>query len=73
MIVFAVLGWIIPGNIFGSDSADAFMMACIPVIVFYVNLWRKEKGDDKKGMVLCCLSLPYLLSSGQFIIKTQQV
>ena len=50
MIVFAVLGWIIPGNIFGSDSADAFMMACIPVIVFYVNLWRKEKGDDKKGI-----------------------
>jgi len=50
MIVFAVLGWLIPGNLFGSDSADAFMMACIPVIVFYVNLWRKEKGDDKKGI-----------------------
>lgn len=50
MIVFAVIGWMIPGNIFGSDSADAFMFACIPVIVFYINLWRKEKGDDKKGI-----------------------
>jgi proton-dependent oligopeptide transporter, POT family len=50
MIVFAILGWLIPGNIFGSDSADAFIFACIPVIAFYINLWRKEKGDDKKGI-----------------------
>ncbi len=48
MIVFAIIGWILPGNIFGSDSADAFIFACLPVIVFYVNLWRKEQGDDKK-------------------------
>ena len=50
MLIFAALGWIIPGNVFGSDSADAFIFACIPVIFFYVNLWRKEKGDDKKGI-----------------------
>ncbi|MEO7309823.1 MAG: peptide MFS transporter [Chitinophagaceae bacterium] len=50
MIVFAVIGWIIPGNLFGSDSADAFMFACVPVITFYVNLWRKEKGTDKKAI-----------------------
>jgi proton-dependent oligopeptide transporter, POT family len=50
MIVFAGLGWFIPSNIFGSDSADAFIFACIPVIAFYVNLWRKEKGEDKKGI-----------------------
>jgi len=50
MIIFAVLGWIIPKNIFGSDSADAFIFACVPVIVFYVNLWRKEKGEDRKGI-----------------------
>lgn len=47
-IVFAVIGYFIPGNIFGSDTADAFMFACIPVIAFYINLWRKEKGEDKK-------------------------
>ncbi|MFN8289216.1 MAG: peptide MFS transporter [Chitinophagaceae bacterium] len=50
MIIFAVIGWIIPKNIFGSDSADAFIFACIPVIYFYVGLWRKEKGTDKKGI-----------------------
>jgi len=50
MIVFAFLGWIVPGNIFGSDSADAFIFACVPVIAFYVNLWRKEKSDDRKGI-----------------------
>ncbi len=50
MLVFAALGWIIPGNIFGSDSADAFIFACIPVIAFYINLWRKESGQDKKGI-----------------------
>ena len=50
MVIFAALGWIIPGNFFGSDSADAFIFACVPVIFFYVNLWRKEKGDDKKGI-----------------------
>lgn len=50
MIIFAALGWIIPGNVFGSDSADAFIFACVPVIVFYINLWRKEKSDDKKGI-----------------------
>jgi len=48
MIVFAVIGWILPGNIFGSDSADAFIFACLPVIAFYINLWRNEKGEDKK-------------------------
>lgn len=47
-IAFAVIGYFIPGSIFGSDTADAFMFACIPVIAFYINLWRKEKGDDKK-------------------------
>jgi len=59
MIIFAAIGWIIKGttsstnpngNIFGSDSADAFMFACIPVIFFYVNLWRKGNQQEKKGI-----------------------
>ncbi|MBS1633479.1 MAG: peptide MFS transporter [Bacteroidetes bacterium] len=50
MIIFAVIGWIIPGNIFGSDSADAFILACVPVIIFYTNLWRKGNAEDKKGI-----------------------
>lgn len=50
MIIFAIIGWIIPGNLFGSDSADAFIFACVPVIIFYANLWRKGNAEDKKGI-----------------------
>jgi len=50
MIVFGVIGWIIPGNLMGSDSNDAFIAACLPVIYFYVNLWRKGSPEDKKGI-----------------------
>jgi proton-dependent oligopeptide transporter, POT family len=50
MIVFGIVGWIIPGNIMNSDSNDAFIFACIPVIFFYVNLWRKGNAEDKKGI-----------------------
>ena len=50
MIIFGVIGWIIPGNIMNSDSNDAFIFACLPVIFFYVNLWRKGDAADKKGI-----------------------
>jgi proton-dependent oligopeptide transporter, POT family len=59
MIIFAILGWLIKGttssqnpngNIFGTDSADAFMFACIPVVFFYVNLWRKAHQQEKKAI-----------------------
>ncbi len=49
-IIFAVIGWIIPGNVFGSNSNDAFIFACIPVISFYVSLWKKSAGQDKKSI-----------------------
>ncbi len=49
-IVFAVIGWIIPGDMFGSNSNDAFIFACIPVISFYVSLWKKSAGQDKKSI-----------------------
>ncbi|QNL47764.1 peptide MFS transporter [Olivibacter sp. SDN3] len=47
MLLFGVLGWFIPGNIFGSDSTDAFIVACVPVIGFYVSLLLKSKKEDK--------------------------
>lgn len=50
MIVFGIIGWIIPGNIMGTDSNDAFVFACLPVIYFYVNLWLKGNAEDKKGI-----------------------
>lgn len=47
-IVAGAIGWLIPGNIFGSDSTDAFIFACIPVILFYVSLYVRVKSEDKK-------------------------
>ncbi|MDY3338933.1 peptide MFS transporter [Riemerella anatipestifer] len=46
-ILVGVLGWFIPGNIFGADSTDAFIFACIPVIIFYVSLYVKANKEDK--------------------------
>ncbi|KUG13125.1 amino acid transporter [Elizabethkingia sp. HvH-WGS333] len=47
-IVAGVIGWVIPGNIFGSDNTDAFIFACIPVIYFYISLYFKAKPDEKR-------------------------
>jgi len=47
--VFAgFIGWIIPGNILGSDTTDAFIFAVIPVIGFYASLYFKANTDDKR-------------------------
>ena len=50
MIVFGVIGWVLPGNIFGSDSNDSFILACVPVIYFYFHLWRTGNREDKKSI-----------------------
>lgn len=56
-IVAGVLGWLIMGvtsssnpggNIFGSDSTDAFIFACIPVIYFYSSLYFRAEKSEKR-------------------------
>lgn len=47
-IVAGFIGWMIPDNIFGSDSTDAFIFACIPVIYFYIMLYVKANAEDKR-------------------------
>lgn len=47
-IVAGVLGWLIPGNIFKSDSNDAFIFACIPVIWFFASLYFRANETDKR-------------------------
>ncbi|MGZ5210671.1 MAG: peptide MFS transporter [Kaistella sp.] len=47
-IVAGIIGWIIPGNVFGSDSTDAFIFACLPVVYFYVMLYVKANSEDKR-------------------------
>lgn len=47
-VVAGVLGWLIPGNIFQSDSNDAFIFACLPVIYFYASLYFRATPDEKR-------------------------
>ncbi len=47
-LISGAIGWFIPGNIMGSDSNDAFIFACVPIIIFYFSLWYNAKGFDKK-------------------------
>ena len=54
-IVAAIIGWVVPSMLFhntimGSKANDAFIFACLPIIAFYVSLWVKAKGQDKKGI-----------------------
>ncbi|WP_042721828.1 peptide MFS transporter [Flavobacterium sp. B17] len=49
-IIAGIIGWVIPGNIFGSDSTDAFIFACIPVIYFYASLYFKAKPEEKSSI-----------------------
>ena len=46
-IIFATLGWLIPNNIFGADSTDAFIFLSIPLIGFYFNIWRSADAKEK--------------------------
>ncbi|HEY0354657.1 MAG TPA: oligopeptide:H+ symporter [Flavisolibacter sp.] len=47
-VVAGIIGWLIPGSLVGSDSTDAFIFACIPVIYFYSSLYFKAKPDEKR-------------------------
>ena len=57
--VFGAIGWLIKGvasdanvnsSIFGSDSTDAFIFACIPIVLFYGSLYFKAKKEDKRSI-----------------------
>jgi len=48
--VVGIAAWMIPGNLLGSDSTDAFIFATIPVVVFYVGLWIRAAVDDKRQL-----------------------
>ncbi|OYW15983.1 MAG: MFS transporter, partial [Sphingobacteriales bacterium 12-47-4] len=47
-VAAGVLGWLIPGTVFGSDSTDAFIFACIPVIYFYSTIYFKAEKEEKR-------------------------
>jgi POT family proton-dependent oligopeptide transporter len=47
-VIAGAIGWMIPGNIFQSDSNDAFIFACIPVIYFYASLYFRAEKSEKR-------------------------
>ncbi len=48
--IAGAIGWLIPGNLIGSDSNDAFVFASVPIVIFYFSLWYRAKGFDKKRL-----------------------
>lgn len=49
-LAFALGGWFIPGNVFGSDSTDAFFMFCLPVVSFYASIYNQSTPAEKKPL-----------------------
>jgi POT family proton-dependent oligopeptide transporter len=49
-VVVGLGGWMLPGNVFGSDSTDAFIFASIPVVIFYVGLYVRASVEDKRPL-----------------------
>lgn len=50
VIICGIIGWFIPGNIFGSDSNDAFLIGCVPVVAYYISLWYRATPEDKNPL-----------------------
>jgi len=48
MFIFGILGYLIPGNLLGTDTNDAFIFGCIPVIGFFIYLYVKANEEDKR-------------------------
>ncbi|HEX5272485.1 MAG TPA: peptide MFS transporter [Gemmataceae bacterium] len=53
--VFGVIGWFVPtmalGHPFiGSQSTDAFLFACVPVVAFYFSLWWRASHEDRRSI-----------------------
>ena len=53
MFVFGILGYMIPGNFLGSDTNDAFIIGCLPVIAFFIYL--AFTGDAKESRAIKAL------------------
>jgi POT family proton-dependent oligopeptide transporter len=51
-VLFGVIGWFIKGDgyIFDSNSTDAFIFACIPVLIFYFSLFIRSNKEERPAM-----------------------
>lgn len=52
-IIFGIIGWFIKGTegfVFDSNSTDAFIFACIPVLTFYTVLLIRSNKDERPAI-----------------------
>jgi POT family proton-dependent oligopeptide transporter len=53
-IIAGTLGWnlhsIIGHPLFNTVTNDAFFLACIPIVIFYINIYIKASEQDKRGL-----------------------
>ncbi len=47
-IITGIAGWMIPGNILGSDSTDAFILGSLPIIGFFLYTLYKAPAEEKR-------------------------
>ncbi len=50
MFIFGILGYMIPGNFLGSDTNDAFIIGCLPVIAFFIFLAFKSEASERRAI-----------------------
>jgi POT family proton-dependent oligopeptide transporter len=50
MFIFGVVGYMIPGNFLGSDTNDAFIIGCLPVIAFFIYLAFTAEAKESRAI-----------------------
>src|SRR6218665_1830878 len=50
MFIFGSIGYMIPGNFLGSDTNDAFIIGCLPVIGFFIYLAFTAEAKESRAI-----------------------
>lgn len=50
MFVFGVIGYMLPGNLLGTDTNDAFIIGCLPVIGFFIYLAFTSEEKERRAI-----------------------
>lgn len=50
MFAFGIIGYLIPGNFLGTDTNDAFIFGCLPVISFFIYLAVKSEASERRAI-----------------------
>jgi len=50
MFIFGIIGYLIPDNFLGSDTNDAFIIGCLPVIGFFIYLAFTAEAKESRAI-----------------------